>query len=150
MKVIFLKDVKGQGKKDEIKEISDGYAINYLIPRGLAKQATAGATKTVNANKQKQAEIDQLTTAQMRQLKTVLEGLKPVFELDFSDQDKATGAVTAKDIVNKLKTDNNIDLDTKQFKNFKNIKKLGTTKVVINLDMGVKATLSVKVERLKK
>lgn len=47
MKVIFIKDVKGQGKKGDIKDISEGYATNFLIPRGLARVATEGNMKTL-------------------------------------------------------------------------------------------------------
>jgi len=149
MKVIFLKDVKGQGLKDEVKVVSDGYALNYLFPNHLAMQATIGATKSLNTKKQIQGEENQLATAEMKQLKQKIEELKPVFQLDII-QDKAQGSITAKEVVNYLKVEEGIEISTKQLKNFNNLKEVGNFKVEINLEMGVKATLVVRVEKKDK
>lgn len=145
MKVIFLQEVKGQGKANEVKEVSDGYARNYLFPNQLAKPATAGATKVLNLKKQIQAEEDQLAVAEMRQLKQKLEELKPVFYLEVINN-KAQGAITAKEVVSYLQEKEGVELSTKQLKNFNNLKELGTFLVEINLPMQVKASLTIMVE----
>ncbi len=64
MKVIFLKDVKGVGRRDEMKEVADGYAMNALIPKGLAVQATANAMAALDARKKKETTAQQAADAQ--------------------------------------------------------------------------------------
>ena len=64
MKVIFLKDVKGVGRRDEMKEVADGYAMNALIPKGLAVQATANTMAALEARKKKETTAQQAADAQ--------------------------------------------------------------------------------------
>jgi len=137
MEVIFIKDLKGQGKVNQLKEVSDGYAMNFLIPNGYAVQATPGKVETLKVKIKVQNEEDKLGKAETEQQKRTLEGLSLVFKLNFSNTDKAQGSITAKDIVDELKSKYKLDLSTKN----------GTTNVDLNLAYGIKAILKVKVER---
>jgi len=147
MEVIFIKDLKGQGKKDDLKNVSDGYAMNYLIPNGYAVKATPGKIESLKTKLKIQKEEDSLGQAETLQLKKVIETIQPVFKLSFSNEDKAKGSVTSQELVQKLKDEFRIELSTKQFKNYKNLNKLGTSEVYLNLGYGIKATLKVKIER---
>ena len=73
MKVIFLKDVKGQGKKGEIKEVSDGYAINFLIKKGLALKKTEGSLNKLKEEQVKNQELDLKNREEALNLKKKLE-----------------------------------------------------------------------------
>ena len=66
MKVIFRQDVKGKGKKGEIKEVADGYARNYLLPKGLAVEATRGNVNALEAEKRQQEKKEKMADDQAR------------------------------------------------------------------------------------
>jgi large subunit ribosomal protein L9 len=117
MEVIFIKDLKGQGKVNQLKEVSDGYAMNFLIPNGYAVQATPGKVETLKVKIKVQNEEDKLGKAETEQQKRTLEGLSLVFKLNFSNTDKAQGSITAKDIVDELKSKYKLDLSTKNGNN---------------------------------
>ena len=75
MRVIFLKDVKGKGKKGEIKNVADGYAHNFLLKQGLAVEATGGNMKTLENQKNKEAQLAQEELENAKKLKESLEKL---------------------------------------------------------------------------
>ncbi|AAT75439.1 50S ribosomal protein L9 [Mesoplasma florum L1] len=145
MKVIFLQDVKGQGKKDEIKEISDGYARNFLIPKGLVKLATEGSVKTVKNRKIVQEQEKDLAIAETKQLKTLLEEIILKFKLQINEG-KAFHSISNQDIVDQLKNSHKIDLDKRKFVNFKNLNQIGLHYIVIKLGFGIEAKLKVEIQ----
>ena len=75
MKVIFLKDVKGKGKKGEIKNVADGYAHNFLIKQGLAVEANQGAVSSLNAQQKKEEKMAEQEFEEAKALKETLEKL---------------------------------------------------------------------------
>ncbi|MCF2132538.1 50S ribosomal protein L9, partial [Strepomyces sp. STD 3.1] len=75
MKVIFLKDVKGKGKKGETKNVADGYAHNFLLKQGLAVEATNSNVKQLDAQKKKQKELEAEELKESQELKKTLEAL---------------------------------------------------------------------------
>ncbi|KNG79452.1 50S ribosomal protein L9 [Mycoplasma sp. HU2014] len=145
MKVIFLQDVKGQGKKDEIKEVSDGYARNFLLPRKLVKLATDNSVNTLNTKLKVREEEKQLAKAQNLAFKKSLEEITLHFKLQTNDG-KVFGSISNQDIVNQLNDLFKIELDKRKFVNFKNINNIGLSYVKIKLEFGIEALIKVEVK----
>jgi len=144
MKVIFLQDVKGQGKKGEIKEVSEGYARNFLIPKGLVQIATPGATKTMEqinaaADKKKQREKEEAIA-----LAAKLSEMTVVIKAKAGDGGRLFGAITSKQISEALEKQK-IIVDKRKIELDEPIRTLGVTKVTLRLYPEVKGTLSVQV-----
>ena len=102
MQVIFLKDLKGQGKKGEIKEVSDGYAMNFLIKKGYALKKTEGSLNKLNEQNKKEKELDLKNRKDAEKLKEKLEKLTLNFKVKES-KGKMFGSVSTKQIKEELK-----------------------------------------------
>lgn len=102
MQVIFLKDLKGQGKKGEIKEVSDGYAMNFLIKKGYAIKKTEGSLNKLNEQKEKDKEIDSENREKALKLKDKLEKITINFKVKES-KGKMFGSISTKQIKEELK-----------------------------------------------
>lgn len=102
MKVIFTKDLKGQGKKGEIKEVKDGYAINFLIKNNYAIQATPTNIKDLERTNAKKALEENLLIKDMEVLKQKLEKEKIIFQAKTGKQDQMFGTISVKQIKEKL------------------------------------------------
>lgn len=109
MKVIYIKNVKGVAKKDDIREVSDGFALNKLIPQGLAVRATDAAIAAISAGKQLSAESEAKKDAELAGLLAQIKNTKSV---TISDHQHAKGrlynAVTAQEICHAIKNQHNI------------------------------------------
>ena len=101
MQVIFLKDVKGQGKKGEIKNVSDGYAKNFLIKNGYAIKKTEGSLNKLNIEKEEEKELDLKKRKEALELKTKLENITINFKVK-SSHDKMFGSISTKQIKEEL------------------------------------------------
>ncbi len=143
MKVIFLKDVKGQGKKGEIKEVSDGYGKNFLIKNKYAVLATATSVKILNEeNIQNNLALkEQIKEAE--QIKKQIEKITLVFKVKTGKQDKVFGNISPKQIAEELKT-KNIIIDKRKIKINNPIASLGFHKVELELHKEVIATLNIQ------
>ena len=147
MKVILKENVKGLGSKNEVVEASDGYARNYLFPRGLAKEA----------NQSNLHDLKQKKKAKKRKKKRELEEAKEkankisdrVFSIPVKagDNGRLFGSVTTNDIADKVEDDTGIKIDKRKIELSSNISSLGTKKVDIKLHKDVTATVKVKVTR---
>ena len=93
MKVIFIKDVKGQGKKDEIKEVKDGYAMNYLIKNKLAVMYTETSNKRLENEKQQRKEKEAQDIKEANELKNKLSKVKVRFKVKTGEKDKVFGSI---------------------------------------------------------
>ena len=102
MKVIFLKDVKGQGKKGQIKEVKDGYGMNYLIKNGYAVMATDTSVNRLKKENAEHALEENLLIKDMEVLKEKLEKEKLVFKVKTGSQDQMFGTISVKQIKEKL------------------------------------------------
>lgn len=144
MKVIFKQDVKGQGKKGEIKEVSEGYARNFLIPRGLAIEANESNLKTLKAM-EKSAELkEQKRFQEALELKATLEALEIRIPAKAGEGGKLFGAVTSKQISDFLEK-KNIDIDKRKIEMNDPIRSLGVTQVPVKIHPKVTAMLKVHV-----
>ena len=146
MKVILNQDIKGQGKKGQMVEVSDGYGRNYLLPRGLAKEATnsninimEGQAASAEFHRQQELEAAQKLASDMKELKVILTAKA-------GDNGKLFGSITSKDVAEALKMQHHIKLDKKKFVLPDGIKNLGTTIVDIKIHPGVVGKLSVEVK----
>lgn len=147
MKVIFLQDVKGQGKKGEVKEVSSGYAQNFLIKKGLAKEATNGALSELRGQKNAQAKHEAEIKAEAEELKEKIEteGFEVVIQAKAGDDSRLFGSIPSKQVATALAQQHGIKVDKRKIQLNQPIKALGYTKAPIKLHHDVTATLMVHV-----
>ncbi|KIL39609.1 50S ribosomal protein L9 [Gordoniibacillus kamchatkensis] len=148
MKVIFLKDVKGQGKKGEIKNVSEGYAHNFLIPQGLAQPATEGAVKTLDNQKKAEERRKEQEKQDAQALAAKLSELTVQLRAKAGEGGRLFGAITNKQVADELEK-MKIKLDKRKIVMDEPIRTLGVTKVHVKLHPEVSTTLSVHVTEEK-
>lgn len=145
MKVILCADVKGQGKKDQVIEVSDGYARNFLFPKKLAIPADA---KGLNEAKNKEASKQHKIDVERQNAKDIAEKLKSinvVFEYAAGPDKKLYGSVTAKDIAEALQKKHNITVDKRKITLAVPIKSFGTFAADVKLFNDVTGKIIVEV-----
>ena len=125
MKVIFNTDVKGQGKKGELKEVSDGYARNYLFPRKLASEATADNINALKQREKAKARQMELEKAQAIENAKKLEGVQVVIRAKSGGAGKLFGAVTSEAISKALREQFDIDIEKNKIVQSEPIKSYG-------------------------
>ena len=125
MKVIFIQDVKGQGKKGEEKNIADGYARNFLLPRGLAVEANAANLNNLKGQKESQAYKKEQEIKAAEEIKAKLEGVVVKMSAKAGENGKLFGSITAKDIAEALKAQHKIDIDKRKIVLASDIKTTG-------------------------
>lgn len=144
MKVIFLKDLKGQGKKNEIKEVADGYGQNFLIKKGYAILATPANVKKLEHDMSEQQLEENLYIKDMQSLKQKLEKEKFIFKAKTGKQDMMFGTISVKQIKKEL-DNKGYQIDKKQIKLDTQITSLGIHNVKIELHKKVEATIKIQV-----
>ena len=147
MKLVLLQDVKSLGKKGQLVNASDGYARNFLIPKGLAKEANAQAMNEYkNAENSKKYKQEQEIAA-AENAKSVLDGKTLEIKTKAGKSGKLFGAVTSKDVSLNIKQQYNLDIDKHKI-SMNDIKDLGTYTAKIKLYSGISAELNVSVTEL--
>ncbi len=146
MKVILLADVKGQGKKGDLINTSDGYARNFLFPRKLAKPADAGSIKEIENKRESEAFHLAEEKKKAEETKAFLADKKLIFKTTGGSDGRLYGAVTAKDICEKIEKDLGLKIDKRLIALSDNIKTTGEYTVKIKLFQGVVADLKLLVE----
>lgn len=145
MKVILCADVKGQGKKDQVVEVSDGYARNFLFPKKLAIPADAkGLNEVKNKEASKQHKIDVERQNAIETAKK-LESVKVVFEYAAGPDKKLYGSVTAKDIADELQKKHNITIDKRKINLASPIKSFGSFTAEVKLFSDVSGKINIEV-----
>lgn len=146
MKVILLEDVKSLGKKDEIVEVNEGYARNFILKKKLGLEANA---KNLNDIKLKKANDDKVAAqklADAQEYAKVVEAKTVVCKIKTGKDGKSFGSVSSKEIAVAAKDQFDLDIDKKKITLDEPIKSLGTYKVTVKLHPKVSASLTVKVE----
>ncbi len=126
MKVIFNVDVKGQGKKGEMKEVSEGYGRNYLLPRKLAVEATADNLNTMRMKEKAKAAALAAEKAKATENAKALESIIVKIPAKAGSGGRLFGAITSKEISENLKKQFNIDIDSKKIVQADPIKTFGS------------------------
>ena len=148
MKVVLLQDVKSLGKKGELVNASDGYARNYLFPKGLAKEANAQAMNELkNAEQSKKFKKD-TEIAAANKAKEALEGSKFVIKAKAGDSGKLFGSITPKEISAEIKRQKSLDIDKRKIVLKREIKTVGEYNVEIKLYTGISANVDIAVEKI--
>ena len=145
MKVILLSDVKGQGKKDQMVEVSDGYARNFLLPRKLAKPADNQAvTELKNKQAAAQHKID-VERAAAKAAAEKLTTIKVIFKVGASADGRLYGSITSKDVAEKLAADHGITVDKRKISMPDAIKAYGSYDLDVKLYNDVSGKIHVVV-----
>ena len=142
MKVILLQDVKSLGKKDQIVEVSDGYARNMLLPKKLGMEATS---KNLNDLKLKKAHEDKVA-AEVLALAAQIEKESITLSIKMGENGRTFGSISSKEIAEAIKSQLGHDIDKKKIVMKDAIKAPGTRTVGIKLHTKVTADLTVKIE----
>ena len=145
MKVILLQDIKGQGKKGELVNVSDGYARNYLFPRKLAQEATADNVNTMRMNDKAKREKEQRAREEAAAISAKLRELTLTVYAKGGGAGRLFGSVTSQEISDALKAQENIDLDRRKIVIEDSIKTVGLYTVKVRLGFGIDAPLKVDV-----
>lgn len=143
MKVVLIKDVKGTGKEGQIVEVSDGYARNFLFPKGLAKEATS--RNISEAETKAKAELRRIKQEEENAKKAAreLDGKKVAISVKTGEGGRLFGSVTTKEIAEKISEQLKIDIDKKKIVLDEPIKNTGEFEVEIKLFSQVAAKIKV-------
>lgn len=147
MKVILKQDVKSIGKKDEIHEVSDGYARNFLFPRGLAAPADANALNTARTKSEAKAHHEAEARAAAEATAAKVKDKIVTVKVKGGASGKLYGKVTGKDVADELGRMLGTEIDKKKVE-LPSIKEFGTYDAQVRLYAGVAASFKVKVEEL--
>lgn len=146
MKVILLEDVKGQGKKGDLINTSDGYARNFLFPRKLAKPADAGSIKEIESKRESEAFHLAEEKKKANATKDFLAEKEIVFKTTGGADGRLYGAVTTKDISEKIEKDLGLKIDKRNISISDTIKTAGVYPVKIKLFQGITTEIKLVVE----
>lgn len=142
MEVIFIKDLKNQGKKGQVKEVKDGYAQNFLIKNGYAVAKNKENLAKLHAEQAKKAATDQENKKQAELLKVELDKTVLEFKVKTGEGDRVFGSISVKQIKDELQK-KNYKVEKSQIEVTNTIASLGFHNVKINLYPGVEATIKV-------
>ena len=148
MKVILLQDVKGQGKKGQLIDVSDGYARNFLLPRKLAQEATADNINTMKMNDKALQEKRQKEREEALALSKVLKDMTLVVTAKGGGAGRLFGSVTNAEIADALAKQHKIQLDKRKIVLKDPIKNVGTYTVTCKLGYEVNADLRVEIKEM--
>ncbi|WP_058309170.1 50S ribosomal protein L9 [Gracilibacillus massiliensis] len=145
MKVIFTKDVKNTGKKGEVKNVSDGYARNFLLKNNLAIEANQANMKALDAKKNKEKQLEKEEVNEAKQLKEKLANLEVKLTAKSGEAGRLFGSITSKQIAETLKKEHNIKMDKRKIELDQPIRTLGYTNVPVKIHPEVTGTIKVHV-----
>lgn len=147
MKVIFLKDLKGQGKKNEIKEVSDGYATNYLIKNGYAVKYTKSSSDKRDEEIHNNKLLDEENTKKANDIKKKLEKEKITFKVSSGKDGRVFGSISSKQIYEKL-VELGYNVDKKKIIIKDSLSSLGM--FYVDVELYKKVVAKVRIELIKK
>jgi large subunit ribosomal protein L9 len=146
VRVILRREVAGLGRPGDVKDVADGYAQNFLLPRGFAVEATAGEMKVLaRARDAKRAKQDR-AHADAEELAKRLSETTLMFRLKAGGQGKTFGSVTSKDVADALNKEHKVDIDKTKVHLPEPLKALGVHKVEVRLLTDVRANVTVAIE----
>lgn len=146
MKVIFVKDVAGSGEVGDVKEVARGYARNYLLPRGLAIEASAGAMKQAESHIKQEKERKAQEAKKLELLAEKLQGQELHFKARVGTEDKLFGSITAAQIAEELSRIVDTPIDKKHVVLDRPLREAGSHEVHVKLSGKAEATVNVIIE----
>lgn len=146
MKVILLQDVKSLGKKDQIVEVNDGYARNFILPKKLGVEASLGNLNTLKLQKANEAKVAAENLAKAKEFAEELSKLTVVVKMKAGEGGRAFGSVSSKEIAEEAKKQHGVEIDKKKIVLPEAIKAFGAYEITVKLHPEVQAKLKVKVE----
>lgn len=150
MKVLFLQNVKGVAQIGDIRNVSDGYARNFLLPRNIARKADAGSVKQAETLKLRREAEEIKSKAQAEELAKKLQDITIELHEDANDEGHLYGSVDAKHIAKAIQASHHITLSADQFNLQHHLKSIGEHIVEIDLHKDVKVSLKIEIKPLKK
>lgn len=145
MKVILKQDIRTLGRRGEVKEVSDGYARNFLIPKGLVLEATPASLKLLADQKESAVRREIQDAAEANELAKKLAGAVLTFKAKTGEGGRLFGSITAKDVIDEIKKMLHLELDKRKLEIDDSIKHLGEHHVKVHLYKGVTAEITIKV-----
>jgi large subunit ribosomal protein L9 len=146
VRVILKAEVRGLGRAGEVKDVADGYARNYLLPKGLAIEATGGELKVLAQERQSEKTKKDRTHQDAEGLAARLGEVTLVFKLKAGEHGKTFGSVTAKEVADALKREAKADIDKTKIVLHEPLRSLGIHKVEVRLLSDVRASVTVAIE----
>jgi large subunit ribosomal protein L9 len=147
MKVVFIEDISAKEKKGDIKEVSNGYARNYLLPRGLALPATSGALKAAEKISQAREKKRVRQHDEYAELAKLIEGKELRFKGKASSKGTLHGSITSADIADRLSSLINVDIDKKKIALKNSLHNIGEYEVEVVFTKDATAKIMVVIER---
>jgi large subunit ribosomal protein L9 len=149
MKVVLLEDLPGRGKAGEIKEVSNGYARNFLLPRGLALLATPTVLKQVESRLEQEKLEESIDRDKLVELAQQIEGKEIYFQARMGAGERLFGSVTAADVAEKLSQAIGSVIDKKKIDIEKSLRKIGSHQVAVKLASDLNPPITVTIEEEK-
>jgi large subunit ribosomal protein L9 len=146
VRVILKAEVRGLGRTGDIKDVADGFARNYLLPKGLAIEATGGELKRLGQERQSEKTKKDRAHQDAEELAARLGEVTLVFKLKAGEQGKTFGSVTAKEVAEALKKEAKADIDKTKIVLHEPLRSLGVHKVEVRLLSDVRANVTVAIE----
>jgi large subunit ribosomal protein L9 len=146
VRVILKAEIRGLGRTGEIKDVADGYARNYLLPKGLAIEATGGELKVLAQERQSEKTKKDRAHQDAEDLASRLGQITLVFKLKAGDQGKTFGSVTAKEVADALKREAKAEIDKTKIVLHEPLRSLGVHTVEVRLLSDVRANVTVAIE----
>ena len=145
MKVVFLEEVEGTARTGDVKNVANGFARNFLLPRKLAAPATDHYIAIAQSRATKQVRVQTKLDEDAQKLMPLVDGKELTIEVRVGEQDKLFGSVTARDVTELLQAETKIDLEHKQVDIKQPIRELGSHQVPVKLTRNVIAMITVHV-----
>ena len=146
MIVILKRDVKGTGKAGDVVKVSDGYARNMLLPRGLAEEATKNNVHTLEKAKEKREEEERQARAAAEKQAEEMKNMKVEIITKAGEGGKLFGSITTKDIADALKEQHGLNIDKRKIVLDQPIKEVGVKRVKVKIYPEITATIAVEVK----
>lgn len=145
MKVILLCDVKGSGKKDDILNVSDGYARNFLFPRKWAVEATPGAVKEIERKRAAEEKLEQERRQEAQKMADALRGKMITLQVKSGEKGRLYGSITSQEIADALKAQHGVDVDKRKIE-CDPIRQTGDVDINVWIYSGITTPMKVRVE----
>lgn len=150
MKVILLTDVKGSGKKDEIINVSDGYARNFLFPKKWAVEATPGATKEIERKRAAEAAREAERRAQAEEKARQLKGKAITLSVKCGERGRLYGSITTAEIAAELEKQHGVQVDKRKIELSEPVRQVGDVQITVWLYSGVTTPMTLHVVPMAK